>query len=166
RREMFDVILTGRVEPEEFLCRASAASIPGLEFLAAEEIDLRAESVESSATASRFRVTLDLARLGLTRGGIEDSLARLSLAEHFPVDVKKKQEIKRIDLKDSLLAIESAGPIAGSMDLFVTVRHAEGLFVQPHVALGFILGCPLELGNGVRAERERVIAQRELAAAV
>jgi radical SAM-linked protein len=156
--EMTDVVLTERVDPEEFLARLNAKSIEGLKFVAAEEIDMTADSLDAAASASRFALDLDLAAFGLTREAAEDALEAFHRAETFPVQVAKKRATREIDLKRSIVEASLADSArAGRARFDLTIGHAEGEFVKPHVALAHVLGCPIELGPKLVVDRVQLL---------
>ncbi len=164
RRELLDVYMTQQVNPDEFIAALNRVSVPGLEFLGAHEIDLKADSLEPSTVASRFTLDLDLGKLGLSSIELGRAIERYKESETFPVNVKKKQEIRKVDLRQSLVSLDVLQSDASPARIGVVIRHAEGFFVQPHIALGFILERPLELGGNAWAERESVVMSGELAA--
>lgn len=164
-QEKFDVMLLDRVDPEAFWEELRQFSIPGLEFLAAEEIEMSAPSLEAQVEASRFRLTIDEARSGLSRAQAEAALAEFESAESFPAQVMKKKRVKSIDLKHSLKAVGLEGGRDNAYEVRLEVSHEPGSFVKPEIALGLIAGRPLELGEGVRVEREELVLQGEPAAA-
>lgn len=163
KREMFDITLTGRVDPVEAIVALNAASIEGFEFLDAEEVAVGADAIEAGVESSRFSVRLDLLALELTVAEIDARLEAFAEASEFPVEVMKKQQLRKMDLKASVVSVETdAGP-DGALIVSIEVSQKEGLFVQPHIAVGHILGRKLELGEGVRAERDQIVLKGELA---
>lgn len=159
RNELFDLMLSERVDPETFRESLQRFSIPGLEFVAAEEIDMAAPSLEAQVEASIFRVTVDEARAGLARARAECAFREFEAAPGFRAQVKKKGRVKPVDLKYCVRLIGMDGDGAGRFSVRLEVTHAPGSFVKPEIALGLITGCPLELGEGLRVERERMLLQ-------
>lgn len=156
RAEAFDAMLTEQVEISGLLDALNRNSVPGLEFLAGEEIEIRGESLETGMAASKFSIDLDLIALGLTTEEIQSKVAEFLAAESFPVQVKKKTAVKTIDLRRTLRLIEVAGG-ARKAQVEMEVTHEEGFFVKPHIALGFILGRTVELGPEVRIDRSQLV---------
>lgn len=177
RAEPLDALLIERVDIDALIERMNEFAPEGLLFLEGEEIDLKTESIDAGAEASEFVVELDFAKIGARAGGetaadgtassglldraaIEAAIERFLACERFPVEVRKKAGVRTIDLRESLEKIELVpareGASANHAELRMTVTHAEGRFVQPHVSLGFILDRPLDLGTGVRADRARI----------
>ncbi|MCH8333775.1 DUF2344 domain-containing protein, partial [Candidatus Sumerlaeota bacterium] len=170
RRELFDVVLIRTVVPRELIRDLNAVTVPGLGFLSAEEIDLKEDSLECCVAASRFAVEMEPDRVGLSLEEVRGHVAEFERCATFAVDVKKKRRIKEIDLRESVSMIEveesssngrqgGAGASAQERRILIKldIQHRSGLFVQPQIALGFILGRPIERGNGVRIDRERLI---------
>ncbi|MDD3826856.1 MAG: TIGR03936 family radical SAM-associated protein [Anaerolineae bacterium] len=59
--ELLDVWLAERLAPEEVLARLGPASPPGLEILAAEEVELRAPALQARMQAADYLAVLDTA---------------------------------------------------------------------------------------------------------
>ena len=78
----------------------------------------------------------------------------------FPVQVKKKKGVKEIDLRESVSFLQAEEGENGRTRVTIDIAHQEGLFVQPQLALEFILGRPLEIGEGVTIDRERLMFDR------
>lgn len=157
--ELFDLMLAERVDPETFCTVLQDFSIPGLVFRAAEEIGISAPSLEAQVEASIFRLRVEEDRAGLTLFEAENAFRAFAEAPGFRARVKKKGRVKPVDLKYCvrLLGLEAAG--YGRFDVRMEVTHAPGSFVKPEIALGLITGRPLELGGGLRVERERLLLQ-------
>jgi len=166
RAELFDILLTERVEPETLRRGLNHVAPSGLEFVAVEAIDLKADSIEATLAASVFAVELASESLGLSRDDVETALARFRLAETTPARVRKKNGERTIELARALRWVRlAAEPEAGSADadgapggpgrltVLLEITHAPGLFVQPQVALGVLLRRELELGENVRVDR-------------
>lgn len=156
RAEAFDAQLNERVDPDELVAKMNACSVEGLVFFAPEEIDLRADSLETEVAASAFTIDLDLDSLELSIETLRARIAEFQAAESFPVQVKKKNGIRTIDLRHSVTSIDAETTDCGAR-IAMDITHEEGLFVQPHAALGFILGRPIELSPAARVDRERLI---------
>lgn len=168
--ESFDVLLHKRVGLKKILQDLNKSALPGLEFTSVEEIGLGEDSLEAQVSASRFVVQLSGPALESADGekgaSIGRKIADFLDAEEFPVEVKKKRKIKTIDLRKSVRDIESLGMVDGAFEIALEIEHTEGLFVKPHIALGFILGIPLNLGDaGLSVCRERLILSESMAAA-
>jgi uncharacterized protein (DUF2344 family) len=163
---MFDVMLLERVDPEAFTETLRSFAIPGLDFLAAEEIEMSAPSLETRVKGSRFRLRVDEVRSGLSRETAEQALADFEAAETFPAQIKKKKRVKTIDLKASLSGLSMGSSGDGAFEVHLEISHEPGSFVKPEIAFGLIAGQPLELGMGLRVDREALILHEEHAAAV
>lgn len=80
RAELLDVWLTRRLAPDEVLARLRPASPPGLEILAAEEVDLRAPALQAQVQAAEYVAVLDTAEpMEAIRARVEALLAAPSL---------------------------------------------------------------------------------------
>jgi len=80
RAELLDVWLAERLAPEEVLARLRPASPPGLELLAAEEVDLRAPALQARMQAAEYVAVLDTAEpADAIRTRVEALLAAPSL---------------------------------------------------------------------------------------
>ena len=160
RREVFDVMLTEQVDPDSLLRDLNAVSVDGLEFLSAEEIDVRADSLEAQVSASRFIAELEFDTVHCTLDEVNTCIASFEQSATFPVQVKKKKGVKEIDLRESVSFLQAEEGENGRTRVTIDIAHQEGLFVQPQLALEFILGRPLEIGEGVTIDRERLMFDR------
>lgn len=156
-RELFDLYLSERVDPETFCATLRAVSVPGMDFTGAEEIDLGAPSLEARVEASRFRLTVDERRSGLGFAEIVAALEAFEAAPAFRAQVKKKGQVRTLELKCSLRCVSAVPACEGQTHVWMDVTHEAGSFVKPEIALGLIVGRPLELGLGLGIVRESLI---------
>ncbi len=151
QEEFVDIDLTRAVPPDE-ACRALAGQFPsGIEITSARAIPLKGPSVSSLIAAFRFRV--DLAPL-LNGGGMEPIRARLTAfqaSERFPVSKHVKGQMREIDAKPYVQALEIEGPTT----LAVTISASTKGTLKPADFLGPLLS----LDNGAaRALRVMKVA--------
>lgn len=158
--EIMDVTLTEAMDPAELIARLNEIAVDGLKFLSAEVIDLKAESIDASAAASAFLLRLDADALKVSLDEVGGAIAAFMTASEVPAEVKKKSGMKTINLKESVLELGAEATTdedGAAVMVRMTITHSEGHFVQPQVALGVMLGRTLEIGSGVRVDRERII---------
>ena len=153
-------MLTEQVDPDSLLRDLNAVSVDGLEFLSAEEIDVRADSLEAQVSASRFIAELEFDTVHCTLDEVNTCISSFEQSATFPVQVKKKKGVKEIDLRESVSFLQAEEGENGRTRVTIDIAHQEGLFVQPQLALEFILGRPLEIGEGVTIDRERLMFDR------
>ena len=66
-------------------------------------------------------------------------------------------EVGRVDPRRLAREIGLERSDSGMIRVYLEITYREGLFVQPHIALGFILGRPMDLRYGTRIDRERLV---------
>lgn len=124
RAELLDVWLAERLKPGEVLARLRPASPPGLEILAAEEVELRAPALQAQVRAAEYVAVLDTAEpLEAIRARIEALLAAPSL----PRQRHHKGQQQSYDLRPLVQAL-AVRPAPGS-DTLLEMRlqaSAEG----------------------------------------
>lgn len=156
RDEIFDVTLTETVDGEKLLADLNDIAVEGLHFFAFEEVDLKADSIDSEVARSLFAIEIDPATADWSIEEIEAGLEKFQAAETFPVEVKKKRKIKTVDLKGSITQLE-AESVDGKLRVTMEIDHEPGRYVQPQIALGFITDRVIQPGVGVRIDRESLM---------
>ena len=154
-REMFDIMTAEWVSPRQLLGSLNAVELDGLGFLEAEEIALRAPSLEAQVEASRFGLRFTNPPGADQRREVVRKLQAFTEQDEFVVEARKKKGTKRVDLRQSIIDLDwtPRGGGARPIELRMTITHTPGLFVKPHEALGHILGRPLELAVDVQVRR-------------
>jgi hypothetical protein len=132
-------------------------AVPGLAFHSIEEVDLSAPALDATCEASRFEIELDGVKMRLSYDEVGGKIEEFKNAEEFPVDVKKKRKIKRIDLSRSIPRIEARRGEGSRTVVTLEMTHDPGHYVKPEQALGFILDHSLEIGEGVRIDRTKLL---------
>jgi radical SAM-linked protein len=150
--ELLDLLLSAWTDPRRLLDDLRAIELAGLALLDAEEIPVGAVSLESQIRASRFRLEWAADIDMRTAERFRDSAQNFERAESCPIEVRKKDKTHRVDLRQSVPALEME--IAGVRPVFrMTINQQPGAFVKPHEALAAILGQPVRLGIDIRAAR-------------
>ncbi len=155
--ELLDIMLVRPLTPMAALKRLNGVGLPGLQFIACEEVELRAPGLEASLSHADYRLFL---RPGADDAGTDDAeaaLGRFLAAESFPIEIERKKGTRTLDLRQSLARAElvSEPGQAGADHLIFELSIAldQGAFVKPHEALGAMLGRKLTLGHDVRVDR-------------
>jgi hypothetical protein len=153
-RELLDLLLIGRVTAQGALEALRKIPLAGCDFLAIEEVALKADSLEQSILASIYDLEFVNQQPPIAPERLEEAWLHFERTPEWLVEVRKKSGPRRIDLKQSIHAIELTGaPGDAQRGLRLAVRHASGFFIKPHEAAGFLLGRALALGGDVRINR-------------
>ncbi len=124
RAELLDVWLAERLAPDEVLARLRPASPPGLEIVAAEEVDLRAPALQAQVQAAEYVAVLDAPEpMEAIRARVEALMAAPSL----PRQRHHKGKLQSYDLRPLVqsLAVRPA-PSRGTLLEMRLQASAEG----------------------------------------
>jgi len=153
-REFLDLMLIGRVTAPWALEALRNIPLAGCDCLAIEEVPLKSDSLEQSILASIYELEFVNQEPPIAPQRLEEAVLHFEQTPEWIVEVQKKNGARRIDLKQSIHAIELTGESADAQrGLRLAIRHASGYFVKPHEAAGFLLGRGLALGGDVRINR-------------
>ena len=149
-----DLMLIGRVTARWALEALRKIPLAGCDFLALEEVSLKSDSLEQSILASIYELEFVNQQPPIAPARLEEARLCFERTPQWLVEVQKKSGPRRIDLKQSVLALEPTGASGEAQrGLRLAIRHASGYFVKPHEAAGFLLGQTLALGADVRINR-------------
>ena len=157
--ELLDVMFPARHDPQEVLSRLRAIELRGMEWLSAEEVPLRSASLSPSLEAAGYRVEVIADELEMGAAAIEARLDKFRGAEAWPVEIEGKSKRQTKDLKAAveLVSFATAGT-ALAFSLRISLRDND--YVNPVLALGRILGVPLE--GIARATRTNLVVREVL----
>ena len=156
-REIIDLKLTRWMDPAELMASMNAIELQGLRFLEFEEVPINMTSLEAQIECSAFTLTpRRLEHPAFAAEALRERLAAFEGTESFVAEIRKKDGVRRIDLKQSVraLTLEWHGE---RPTLRIELSHAPGSFVKAHEALGRILGADLQLGIDVAVNRSALV---------
>jgi radical SAM-linked protein len=123
RGELLDVWLSARPDPEEVLARLRPAAPPGLEVLAAEEVDLRAPALQTQVQAAEYAVRLQTAE---PVEAIRARAGALLAAASLPRQRHHKGKLQSYDLRPLVqsLTVRPAGGDGALLEMRLQASQA------------------------------------------
>ncbi|MBX7246290.1 MAG: TIGR03960 family B12-binding radical SAM protein [Candidatus Sumerlaeaceae bacterium] len=150
--ELLDVIFTEYCTPDDVLSRLRAIELPGMQWLSAEEVPLRAPALATQLESADYRVWIASEDVPVAALAISEAIDRFNATATFPIVIESKRGTANKDLKTALKALAYSAEPDGSHTFRATVSLRDNEYVNPALAVERILGVPL---------REMAIATRE-----
>ncbi len=142
--DLVDVVFNERYSPEQLLAALREIPLSGLNWIAAEEVPLRALALVPSLDTASYTLQIDLATAGLAADQIVDRLRDFAQADSWNVSFSGRNKVVERDLKQSILEV-SCSTDGDMLTVNVLMNMREQYYVNPVSAVEHIAECgPLQ----------------------